>query len=359
MGTVDKIRMDDLLNHKEKIHSARGSRSNRWGRRGQHRRRIWWALMVMALFAVPAPLSARETVDRIVAYVNEDIIVLSELEDEIAPYAERVRQMGYDAEKQNEMLFKLREDMLGRLVEQKLTDQEIEKAGITIGEEEIDQNVERLKQANQMTEEMLTEALKEQGMSLEDYRERIKEQILRSRLVTREVKSKIVVTDEDIKAYFDTHPEAFQGEVMVHLRHLTYSIAPGTSQGQKDAARWEMAGTLKDLEGGTPFQVIEDRFNDQGSGRRGGDLGEFKKQTLSPLIQKAITGLKAGDVTALLETDQGFQIFYLQNIKQTGGKTVEDASAAISETIYKQRVDERFMKWIENLKKTAHIKTVL
>jgi len=347
--------MDDVLNDIEK----HGAPDDSLGHRLQGWRRIWCAVVVTTLLTVPAPLSARETVDRIVAYVNEDIIVLSELEDEIAPYAERVRQLGYDTEKQNEMLFKLREDMLGRLVEQKLTDQEIKKAGITIGEEEIDQNVERLKQANQMTEEMLAEALKKQGMSLEDYRERIKEQILRSRLVTREVKSKIVVTDEDIKAYYDTHPEEFQGEVIVHLRHLTYSISSGTSQGQKDAARWEMAGMLEDVEGGTPFQEIEERFNAQGNGRRGGDLGEFKQQTLSPLIQQAITGLKVGSVTDLLETDQGFQIFYLQDVKKEGGKTVEDASAAISEKIYKQRVDERFMKWIENLKKTSHIKIVL
>ncbi|MFH1984734.1 MAG: SurA N-terminal domain-containing protein [Pseudomonadota bacterium] len=321
---------------------------------------VIWSLVVMLSFcAATSHSAARETIDRIVAYVNDDIIVLSELNEEIAPYVERIRQMGYSQEKHAEMLFKLRQDMLDRLIEQQLTDQEIKKAGISINEEEIDQSIERLKQANRMTAEMLTEALEKQGMTLDEYRDRTKEQILRSRLVTREVNSKIVVTDEDIKNYYDTHPEEFKGESSVHLRHLTFSLDPAMSQGQKDAARWEMAGIVKSLAAGTPFPEVEKKFNDQGAGRRGGDLGVFRMNSLSPMLQKAISTTPVGGVTELLETDQGLQIFFLQDMTSPEDKKLSDVSSAISEKVYKQRVDEKFTRWLEDLKKTSQIKIVL
>lgn len=317
------------------------------------------AVVALSLCIFAAVSEARETIDRIVAYVNDDIIVLSELNDEIAPFLEQIRQTGYSQEKQDEMRFRLREDMLNRLVEQRLTDQEIKKAGISVSEEEIDQNVERLKQANRMTQEMLTEALEKQGMTLGAYRDRLKEQILRSRLVTREVSSKIVVTDTDIKTYYDSHPEEFRGETLVHLRHLTFSLDEATSQGQKDAARWEMAAIEKQLAAGTSFQAIEKEFNDKGAGRRGGDLGAFRMNTLSPALQTAVAKTAAGGVTELLETDQGLQIFYVQEVTPAEDQKLENVSAAISEKIYKQRVDEKFAHWLEDLKKRSQIKIVL
>ena len=323
------------------------------------RRRIWRLLAVLCFVISALPVGARETVDRVVAFVNDDIIALSELNDEIAPFADRIMQMDTDQEKKNEMLFKLREDMLNRLVEQKLTDQEIKKAGISISEAEIDESIEKIKQANRVTEEMMAEALKKQGMTLDEYRDRIKEQMLRSRLVTREVNSKIVVTDEDIKTYYETHRDEFRGEGKVHLRHLTLSLDASMSRKQKDAAREEMTTIRQEIASGKAFQEIEKHFTNQGPGRRGGDLGTFLVGSLSPTIQKAVKAMKTGDVTQVLETDQGLQIFYLQEYDPAQEKTLEEVTDAISEKIYKQRVDEKFTRWLEDLKKTSLIKLVL
>jgi peptidyl-prolyl cis-trans isomerase SurA len=105
--------------------------------------------VLMLFFTATATASAAsEVLDRIVAVVNEDIILLSELKERMAPYAQRIRQQGFDLDKERQMLFKVREEMLNRLVDEKLTDQEIKRNDIQVDEAEIDSTIERIKAAN-------------------------------------------------------------------------------------------------------------------------------------------------------------------------------------------------------------------
>jgi hypothetical protein len=167
---------------------------------------------VWMLCTATATAAASEVLDRIVAVVNEDIILLSELNERMAPYAQRIRQQGFDLDKERQMLFKVRKEMLNRLVDEKLTDQEIKRNDIQVDEAEIDSTIERIKAANSFTDEDLRRFLKQDQMTMEQYREQIKEQVLRTRLVNYQVKSKIVITEEEIRAYYDSHPALYGGK---------------------------------------------------------------------------------------------------------------------------------------------------
>ena len=146
--------------------------------------------MLLLLFAATATASAAtEVLDRIVAVVNEDIILLSELNQRMRPYVQEIRKQGFDIDRERKMLFKVREEMLNRLVDDKLTDQEIKRTGIQVDESEIDSTIEHIKKSNYFTDEDLRRFLEQQEMTMEQYRKQIKEQVLRSRLVTYEVKS--------------------------------------------------------------------------------------------------------------------------------------------------------------------------
>jgi parvulin-like peptidyl-prolyl isomerase len=110
----------------------------------------------MLVFTATATATAgSEVLDRIVAVVNEDIILLSELRERMAPFAQRIRKQGFDLDQERQMLFKVRGDMLDRLVDEKLTDQEIKRNGIQVEETEIDNTIERIKAANSFTDEDL------------------------------------------------------------------------------------------------------------------------------------------------------------------------------------------------------------
>ena len=124
-----------------------------------------------------------ELVDRIVAVVNNDIISLQDLNRIMKPYAERIKKSSYSAEKEQKMLFEIRRKILNQLIDQKLTDQELQKHSITVSAREIDRTIERIKEMAAITDEEMRAGLAEQGLTMKEYRERTKEQLLRRKLI--------------------------------------------------------------------------------------------------------------------------------------------------------------------------------
>lgn len=290
-----------------------------------------------------------EIVDRIVAVVNDDIILLSELNQEFQPYADRIRKSGYSPSKEREMIEKVRTDILKRLIDQVLTDQEIERTRILVSEKEVDQAFERFKAANNLTDETLERALAEQGRTLESYRLRIKEQILRTRLVNREVKSKIVITKADIRAYYDAHADRYAGAMKYHLRNLMMRISPDTTESEKRVVEKRMNDILTKLKAGQTFDK---------SGTIGTDLGWIESSKLSPQLRTALNAMTPGEFTPVLDTDQGFQIFFVQDITTIPGKSFEDASGEIETELYDEVVNGKFESWLDNLRGRSHIKRI-
>ena len=182
--------------------------------------------LFFCVFGYPLIINAKsaEIVDRIVAVVNDDVITLIELNSSLKPYTEKIGTLGYPPEKEQELLFKVRKDMLDRLINQKIEDQEIKRSKVEISEEQIDQTIERIKETNYLTDEQLRAALAKDGLTIEEYRKKIKSQILRTRLVNLKVKSKIVITNEDVKAYYEEHIEEYGGKQKYHLRNIIMRV---------------------------------------------------------------------------------------------------------------------------------------
>ena len=137
-------------------------------------------LMICAVFfcVVGSPFVTQsqgaEIVDRIVAVVNDDIITLSELNQSIKPYEDKIHALGYAEEKERRMVFKVREGLLSQLIDRKIEEQQIKRSNITISEVQIDQTIERVKEKNFFTDEDLRLALAKDGLTMEAYRNKIK-----------------------------------------------------------------------------------------------------------------------------------------------------------------------------------------
>ncbi|MBA4367704.1 MAG: hypothetical protein C0403_08710 [Desulfobacterium sp.] len=327
--------------------------------------KIGWVAVCIGLFLHTAiPLSIAKTgdevvVDRIVAIVNDDIVTLSELNEILDPYAEKIRTYGYPPEKEKEMLFNAREEIVNQLIEKTLADQEIEKAEIVVNESEIDSAVERIKKKNYWTDEELRENLANDGLTLENYRQRMKKQIQRARLLDYKVKSKIIVTNEDIGKYYQEHPEKYSGIVKYHLRNIILK-QPSISGGEEEGAVLNRMKTIQErLKQGESFEMLARLYSESTLAEGGGDLGLFQLKDLSDSIQNAVKDLKAGQITDILQTDKGYQIFFIENIVTIPGKTLKEASPEIEEELYNEMLDNALKSWIDDLKKDSHIKKIL
>jgi len=299
-----------------------------------------------------------QVVERIVAVVNDEVITLFDLNQTLAPYERQIQAMGYADDKQEQMRFKVREDMLNQLIDQKLTDQEIKRYKISVSDKEIDGTVEQIKNANHYTDESLRNILASQGMSYEEYREKIKEQILRSKLVNIEVRSRVVITPEETRAYYERHPELFQGIPRYHLRNILMKAPASENPNAEQDAAEKFKLVLDQFRAGQSIEDLARRYSEAPNRDQGGDVGFFSLDQLSPQLQEHLKDLKAGDVTPILRTDQGFQVFYVEAVEAGEGRTLEEATAEIQDRLYKEIVDSKFKEWLQELRRRSHIKIV-
>jgi peptidyl-prolyl cis-trans isomerase SurA len=322
------------------------------------KRNYYAGIIAGLLLLVFTGSATAEVVDRIVAVVNQDIILLSDLRDRMKPYTQRIQQQNLDQDRQREMLFKVRKEMLDRLVDEKLTDQEVKRDNIQVDDAEIDQTIERIKAANSFTDEDLRGYLKQEHMSMQQYRDKIKEQILRLRLVNYEVKSRIVVTEQDIEDYYKNHPALYGGKISYHLRNILMQVPGDATDAQKQAIREKMQNIRSRIKDETSFADLAKSYSQSPAAAEGGDIGEFQEETLSPQIREALKGLKAGQTTAVLDTDRGLQLFYVQAIQRSNGKPLKSVKDEIHQKLFNQIVDKKFVSWLDDLRNKSHIKII-
>jgi len=318
----------------------------------------WWLAwtLVFGPWTMGA-VRAEEIVDRIVAVVNNEVITYLELQRELKPYEEKIKSMGYDMEEELQTLYKVREDIIYRLIDEKLADQEIEKNKITVSESEVDASIERIKASRMWSDEDLRKTLETEGMTMQELRQTMRDQALRNQLIGREVSSKIVITMEEARAYYDRHAEEYQGELLYHLRIIIINIPP-EEEGGRQAASSRMEMVMQKLKDGESFDALAREYSESSLSGKGGDLGKIPYDDFSPQIKSALKGLVPGDHTPILDTDRGFQIFFVEEVVTEGGKTFEEVSPDIEEKLYNAAVDKKYTEWLEELKSQAHIKII-
>ncbi len=306
----------------------------------------------------PAPCQAR-VVDRIVAIVNDDVISLYDLNQEMKPFVEKIKSLGYPEDKQKQVLYKLRSDILNRMIDQKLADQEARRMKISVSDEEVHNAIERIKQAGGGTDEDLRNALAAQGLTMAEYREKIRDQILKSRLVNREIKSKIAIPPEEIKAYYESHPEEFGGQKVYHLYMIFKQFPVDADEVQRETVEQELKDALQQVRAGAvTFPALAEEISDAPQAQSGGYLGAFELKDLSPQLKSLLVKMKDGDMTPVLKSDQGLQVFWIEKIDVKTGKTLEEATVEIERKLYNQKVNQKYRVWIQELRNKSAIKVI-
>ena len=321
------------------------------------------ALLVTAIvIALPiaADLLAQESevVDRIVAVVNNEIITLYDLNRTFAPYAINIKALKYPPEKERQTLFQVRQDILNQLIDGMLTDQLIKRDQITVSQKEINETVERIKESRQFTEEQLRQGLASQGMTMEEYRNEIQEQILRSKLVNREVKSKIVITKEDIKEYYDSHREKYVGEKKYYLWNMFIKVSSGSGNSERNNARNQMEAILAKLRQGQSFESLVDELKNSSSAIQGTDLGLYRLEELSEQLRLVVKKMENGEFSGVLDTNFGYQILYVQKTEEFQAKSLEAVESEIEELLYNELVDNKYQEWLDQLRARSHIRVI-
>lgn len=301
-------------------------------------------------FILTANAYSKEVVDRIVAIVNDDIITLSDLKTQLRLYENQIKAKRIPQSRKKALLYKVRTQLLDNLINQKLTDQEAKKAKISVSRAEIDSTIERMKEANSLTHEGLIKALKKEGLTLKEYRKQIRDQIIRPRIINFKVRSKIIITDDEIKQYFEKNKDKYAGTKKYDLKHILL---------KSSLENKALMGTLlKRLRSGESFDSISRKYSKSPLVKRGGRLGLINVEDLPDNLKKVIYKTKEKGYSDMVETGQGLQIFYVTKIEKSEGKTLSSATPEITKKLYNQKIEKHYKLWLKGLKKEAHIKII-
>jgi len=318
---------------------------------------IVFILLFCGLLLSPLRSSA-EIVERSVAVVNDEVIFLSELEEYGKPYFEEVRKKSPPGETQ-EKLSQARRDVLDQLVENKLLDQEIKKRKVEVTDKDIDAAVEDILRQNRITLNELKMALAKEGMTLSAYRERLRDNIGRMRLIAREIKSKIVIHDEDIRRVYRERIQEYMIPLEVQLQQIFFAVPRNAASDRVAAVEEEAGEVLKQARAGGDFSELAKKYSQSPEGKGGGVLGYFKTKELMPELEEASFSLKPGEISPLVRTSEGFHILRVMERKGGEPKSYAEVQGKIREEMMQAESDKKFQEWMKALKSKAYIETKL
>ncbi len=318
-------------------------------------------LTLLSALLLLAPPCGAVIVDRIVAIVNDQVITLYQLEQKAAPLFARYITPDLPRDQAEERRKEIMARILPQLVDDVLVQNEIEKKGLAASEQEVDQAIKSICRQNGLDLREFAEKLRSQGFSLEKYREQIKQQIERTRLINSEVKSKIVVTDDEISRYYATTSgnTSYDGP---YYDLSMINIAPDNPDDpdSRAAAEKRAVEAYKKLKVGTPFEKVASEYAHTSSGEGSVHLGQFSADEMDPFIRKIIVELAPGEFSKVIDMPSGYQIFRLNGISSTlDVKVPEDEKEEIREKLYQDKMEERFQQWLDDLRAKSAIRILL
>jgi len=293
-----------------------------------------------------------EAANRIMAIVNNEIITFYELEKAIKNLPPSTQETENKEELQKQLLF--------QLIEQKLVDVQVKRLGIQISADEVEKTLARIKQDNGITgPDDFAAVLTKEGISEAEFRNKIKEQILRFRLISREIGSKIIIPEVRIQEYYQNNKSKFQRSEGIHLAHILLindqNTSPEESMRQKKKAEeiWER------LKGGEDFADQARKFSQDSSAAQGGDLGLFSVEELDPSLWEILSTLKAGEFSPVLQSSQGWQIIKVVEVQRAKEFSLDEVKERIQEQLFQEEVNQRFTQWLQRIKDRSYIQVFL
>lgn len=261
-------------------------------------------------FAVPGWAA---TMDRIVAKVNKEIITQSELEERAF-----FRIMSLKNKKVQPMPSKekVMYEELERMIEERLLIDAGHKLQLDVDEDRVTKAIDEIKRNNGLNDEDLKRMLESESQSMEDYKSKIRNQILISRVMNYEVRKRVVVSDEEVEQYYRQHQKEFWVPGKLKLRHILFLMEEGQLESDKRLKEQKAREALRKIRSGEKFEAIAKEYSEDVSAHTGGDLGEIERGKMVPEFEKAAFQLKEGEVSGLVKTSYGLHIIKVDQIFQ-------------------------------------------
>ncbi len=312
---------------------------------------------VVAVIALSAPLQvhAKEVVNKIIAIVNSEAILQSDL----ANFPRRLKQEGaiddslvLDEAPLN-MLKTDPKKQLDYLIREKLIQSEVKKLNLIVSEEKVNSEMTTLAARNHMSKAQLNAFIKKQGYSVDEYRENLKNRLERQAFYEAEVISKLRITDEDAYNEFRLKNPKYVPSLNEYT--LAQIFVPSRKIGE--AAAVEKAENMKKrISNGESFESVANSYNEGTGAAKDGLLGTFKAGEFIKEVETEVALLAEGDVSNPIKSKQGVHIIKVLNKKNSQDPQFVKIKDQIKSFLVEKNFKRQLKNWFESKKQDSYIK---
>lgn len=301
------------------------------------------AISICLVLSVTGTASGSVVVDRVIAVVNDEIITMSDLQREAS------KNRG---DKVDDRL--LLEDMINKKLELAAA----KRASMDVADKELDEAVDDIMKRNTLDRWQFEAALAKDGLTLEQYRAELKEQMTLSRVFNKFVRSGVAVEETEIRAHYDRNMKAYSLPEEIRVREILFKVPDKATPSQINVVREKAKAVYERARQGEDFIRLVRESSESETVEQDGDLGFLQKEHTLPEIEQAARTLKPGEIAGPLQCASGFHIIRLEDVR-TPTKPYEQVKDEIANTIFQQKVENTYRSWLQTLRSESHIENRL
>jgi peptidyl-prolyl cis-trans isomerase SurA len=316
---------------------------------------------LFCLIALPPFVAADTVIEEIIARVNNQIITRTEYQRSKEQLKQESQQQ--DPANADKSYAEREKDVLRDLIDQQLLLEKGKDLGITADTELIKKLDEMRKEMKLESMDDLEKAAQSQGISFEDFKLNLRNQIITQQVIGREVGQKMTIPKEEIQKFYDEHKSEMEQPEQIRLSEILVSTdkkgdADSTDETQRlTAAEAKAKALLEQIRKGSSFEEVAKKSSDGPTAAQGGDLGGFKRGALAKELEDKTFAMKAGEVSDIIRTKQGFVILKVTEHHNAGVPPLNEIEGRIQDAIYMRKLQPALRAYLQKLREEAYIFT--
>lgn len=289
-------------------------------------------------------------VDKVLAVVNDELITQSELDRLLIPIYQQYKTR-YEGDEFILKIDEARRYLFNQMISDKLLLSEARKRALTITQDDVDGKMVELR-SRFTSEDAFQDALTQEGVTIAELHRRLREQLLKDKLVEREIKAKVIITPADIHAYYQTNKDRFKLEEQVALRSIVIKVH---DESYRQQAHERVTAIVERLQQGEDFAELATLYSESANARDGGTMGHIKKGQLMQELDDVAFSLAIGEISPVIETRLGYHVLQVTDKKEKQLINQEDVHSDIKGLLYNQKTKARYEEFVDELKQSAYI----
>lgn len=311
--------------------------------------------LLLATMAVSAEHVHAEDLNRIIMQVNDEIITLQDYEDRKATeISTLLADPNLSPDESQERLAEVGKQVMQQMLREMLLMSRARQIGLRIDDTEVDAAQREIQQRQGINNhDQLLQALHAAGMTLEQMRKNLHRELLWSRLVGREVTSKIEISEEELRAYYRNHPEDFSVPEQRQLKEVIVLESSGLEHSELERLANEVYQKLKS---GESLETVITPLQDENKSTGAIELGWLRRDELEASLAEAVWQVDAGEITPPIKARGGFHIVQVLGLREASQRPFSEVEPLIQQRERSQRFDKELRSYLAKLEEQSFIR---